>query len=193
MKRKSMLGGTKIKSKRELAALLKKGKLKIIGKKVTFKFKCKNGTFTVTTERRHLVKKNWPAVARTHCRIAQYYEDQLRELRTTFENNNILNWCGGYLVKTDFPYVPATIDPANLRLFYISLDGRAFEFRNPRSDYVWSSTFLLQKKVNPKQVLRKVKSKRVLREIARVVGTVNPALFLVICPGQTNLQQKNKE
>jgi len=108
--------------------------------------------------------------------------ERLDELRRTIENENVLEWAGGYLVKTDFPYVPATADPANLRLFHVSADCKVYELREARYEYVYDENFLLDGNLDKKEILRTVKNQRILGEIARIIGTKDPALALALLP-----------
>jgi len=108
--------------------------------------------------------------------------ERLNELRRTIEDENVLEWAGGYLVKTDFPYVPATVDPANLRLFYVSANYKVYELREARYEYVYDKDFLLDGNLDKKEILRTVKNQRVLHEIARIIGTRDAALALALLP-----------
>jgi hypothetical protein len=108
--------------------------------------------------------------------------ERLDELRRTIENENVLEWAGGYLVKTDFPYVPATVDPANLRLFHVSADCKVYELRKARYEYVYDENFLLDGNLDKKEILRTVKDQRILGEIARIIGAKDPALALALLP-----------
>lgn len=108
--------------------------------------------------------------------------ERLDELRRTIEKEGVLEWAGGYLIKTDFPYAPATVDPANLRLFHVSADCKVYELRKAQYEYVFDENFLLDGSLDKKEILRTIRDQRILREIARIIGTKDPALALALLP-----------
>jgi hypothetical protein len=99
-----------------------------------------------------------------------------------FEEESSARFGDGYLVQTAFPYVPATVDPDNTRLFYVTPVGEVYELRGNRYDYLFNKEFLRLNFVLNTEILRRVKSERIKEEIARIIGRKNPALTLILMP-----------